>query len=177
MTNFQKDIKEQDNSSNSLILDSYLAEEFGEIKDFFNDNENRMDSLGPNQNKNKKGVVRSSKRSLKKYLAIAIDEVELSHLKMDSRHPSISSQIGFTVENIRWNEVRNVQKYTSIFDNDFSSYKNIGFKLINLVPKKEDSESKNEIEVYLKINSVKLQFSPLSLTFGYIMSHRLIAQL
>lgn len=160
-----------DNSNLNAIshLDSF-SKEFDEINDFFKEEEDHIDNLNTSVFDQDKGYIRKNKRKLNKFIAFEIINIELSYLQLDNNHPSISSQIGFSIENIKWNEVKLENKLVKIFDNDLDSFKNIGLKVIFL---KNTSENESAFEIYLKIESIKIKFSHLSVTFGYVVSLRL----
>lgn len=155
----------------SKLSEYSMIDEIEEVKNFFEDeDETKYDEKGPAFDEDK-GYVRKSKRWFKKFFGLLINNTEVSYLQLDDNHPTISSQLGFTVGNIKWNEVRPDKDFIGIFNNDLDIHKNIGMKIIFL--KNHNNRNERGVEIYLKIESMKIKFSPLSLTFGYLLSFRL----
>ena len=181
IVSLEKDFCQAQKSSINFVKEGLLGlpdHEFDDLLNFFED-EDEINIIGdqPVFDKNG-GYIRKSKRKIKKYLAIAVENMEISYIQWDENDLSIESQVGFTIENILWNEIKNVKKYKSIFDNDLDSHKNIAIKIIFL-DNKEDikivkKKKKIPLEIYIKMESIKINFSHLSITFLYLMAERIL---
>ena len=181
MANLEKDFYQAQKSSFSGVKDDLTGISDNEIDEIFDmlkhDDELTIESDQPVFDKNE-GYVRKSKRKIKKFLAIAVENMQISYIEWEDNELSIESQVGFTIENILWNEVKNIKKYKSIFDNDLDSHKNIAMKIIFLDNKGDRKISKKtkkqSLEIYMKVESIKVNLSHLSITFLYLMTERIL---
>jgi hypothetical protein len=91
-------------------------------------------------------------------------------MNLENSVEKIDSQIGFTIEQIKINEIRSKSESIKLlyFDNDLDAHKNIGVKLITLENKSKPNEK--GLEFYFKSEFIKVNLSHLSMMFAYLLA-------